>query len=181
MTNAVLRMCNTKLLYAGYLKVEMPNPYSVDLRWRIVWIHLTQSLPAADIATLFCISERTVWRYIGLFHQTGDIEPQQRVHGPRKMLGEFEQLTLLHLILENHGIYLYEIKAELERLFRTRISVATICRTLRFIGCSRQVMHRVAIQQSDTFRARFMADIAVYDPRMFVWIDETGSHRGNTL
>jgi len=26
-----------------------------------------------------------------------------------------------------------------------------------------------------------MADIAVYDPRMFVWIDETGSHRGNTL
>lgn len=159
----------------------MPNPYSVDLRWRIIWVHLTRSLSAAEISTLFSVSERTVQRYIALFRQTGDIEPRLRVHGPSKTLGQLEQLTLLHLILENHGIYLYEIQAKLERLYRTRISVATICRTLRFIGCSRQVMRRIALQQSDTSRARFMADIAVYDPRMFIWIDETGSHRGNTL
>ena len=28
------------------------------------------------------------------------------MYGPRRMLAELEQLTLLHLILENHGIYL---------------------------------------------------------------------------
>ena len=35
-------------------------------------------------------------------------------------------------------------------------------------------MHRVALQRSDALRARFMAEISVYDLRIFVWLDETG-------
>jgi len=118
----------------------MPIPYTIDLRWRIVWIYLTQDLSVAEIASLVCVSERTVWRYIALFRQTGDVEPQQREYGPKKMLGDLEQLTLLHLILENHGIYLYEIQTKLKSLFGARVSTATICSTLRSMGCSRQVM-----------------------------------------
>ena len=76
----------------------------------------------AEVAALFCVSERTVWRYIALFRQTGNIQPQLREHGPKKMLGDLEQLTLLHLILENHGIYLYEIQTKLESLFGARVS-----------------------------------------------------------
>ena len=49
------------------------------------------------------------------------------------------------------------------------------------MGCSRQGMQRVAVQRPDTLRARFMADISIYDPRMFVWLDETGCNRQNTL
>ena len=42
-------------------------------------------------------------------------------------------------------------------------------------------MHRVALQRSDALRACFMAEISVYDPRMFVWLDETGyDHRHST-
>ena len=156
-------------------------PYSIDLRWQIVWIYLTQNLSVADIASLVFVSERTVWRYIALFQQTGDVEPQQREHGPQKMLGDLEQLTLLHLILENHGIYLYEIQTKLESLFRARISTAMICRTLRSMGCLHQVMRRVAIQHSDTLRARSMADVSIYDPKMFIWLDETGCDWRNTL
>ena len=127
----------------------MPILYSIDLRWRIVSIYLTQNLSVAEIASIVCVCERTVWCYIGLFRQTGDVEPQQRKYGSTKMLGDLEQLTLLHLILENHGIYLYEIQQKLESLFGVRISTATICRTLRSMGCSRQVMRSVAIQRSD--------------------------------
>ena len=92
------------------------------------------------------------------------------------MLGDLEQLTLLYLILENHGIYLYEIQTKLESLFGVCVSTATICRTLQSMGCTRQVMRRVAIQCSDT-----LAEISIYDPRMFVWLDETGCDRRNTL
>ena len=159
----------------------MPIPYSIDLRWRIVWIYLTQNLPVAEIPFIVCVCERTVWRYIALFRQTGDVEPLQRKYGPTKMLGDLEQLTLLHLILENHGIYLYEIQQKLESLFGARVSTATICRTLRSMGCSRQVMRSVAIQRSDALRSRFMADISIYDPQMLVWLDETGCDRRNTL
>ena len=78
-------------------------------------------------------------------------------------------------------IYLHEIQTKLEILFGARISTATICRTLRSMGCTRQVMRRVAIQRSDTLRARFMAEASIYDPRMLVWLDETGCDRRNTL
>ena len=78
-----------------------------------------------DIASLLNVSERSVWRYVALFRQTGHVEPQQREHGPKKMLGDLEQLTLLHLILENHGIYLYEIQSKFESLFGSSVSTAT--------------------------------------------------------
>ena len=44
-------------------------------------------------------------------------------------------------------------------------------------GCTRQAMSRVAIKRSDILRARFMAEISVYDPAMLVWLDETGCDR----
>ena len=52
------------------------------------------------------------------------------------------------------------------------------------MGCTRQVMRRVAIQRSDTLRARFMAEVSIYDPIMLVWQDETCCDRvaiGGTL
>lgn len=174
---------NTRIFFkaAGGKKLDMPNPYSIDLRWRIVWIYLTQNLSVADIASLVCISEWTVWCHIALLRHTGDVEPEQREYGPQKMLGDLEQLTLLHLILDNHGIYLYEIQTKFESLFGARVSTATICRTLRSMGCSCQVMQSVAIQRSDTLRAHFMADVSIYNPMMFVWLDKTGCDRRNTL
>ena len=49
------------------------------------------------------------------------------------------------------------------------------------MGCTRQVIRRVALQQSDALRARFMAEVSVYDPAMFMWIDESGCDRRDTL
>ena len=42
------------------------------------------------------------------------------------------------------------------------------------MGCTRQVIQHVALQCSDECRAKFMAEIFMYDPSMFVWIDESG-------
>ena len=61
------------------------------------------------------------------------------------------------------------------------MSAATICRTLKLMGCPRQVMRCVAIQQSDAMRAKFMAEISIYDPSMFIWLDESGCDRRNTI
>ena len=72
---------------------DMANPYSIELRWHVIWTHLTTYFSIAEIAALFCVSERTVWRYIALFRQTGNIQLQQREHGPKKMLGDLDQLT----------------------------------------------------------------------------------------
>ena len=73
-----------------------------------------------------------------LINQTGDVHPATHQHGPPKLLGEFEQLVLLRLITENTGIYLYEIQTKLVARFGVTVSVATICRTLKFMGYSDQ-------------------------------------------
>jgi len=49
--------------------VRMPTPYSLDLRWRVVWFHTAHHLSATDISQQLCISERIVRRYIDMFEQ----------------------------------------------------------------------------------------------------------------
>ena len=97
------------------------------------------------------------------------------------LFGEYEQLTLLRLILENPGIYLHEIQQQLFHMFGVDVSVSTICRTLKFMGCSRQKIQHIALQRSEVCRARFMSEISIYDPAMLVWVDETGCDRQNSM
>ena len=159
----------------------MPNPYSVDLRWRVVWLNLVQRASTLKISRLLCLSQRTVQRYLVLFHRTGDVKPRVRKNGPAKLLGEVEQVILLRLIIQNPGIYLREIQLKLQLIFGVRVGAATICRTLKFMGCTRQRMRHVAIQQSESMRAKFMAEISIYDPTMFLWIDESGFDNWNSI
>ena len=146
-----------------------------------MWLHLVHRRSSSQISELLLLSERSVRRYISLFYQTGDVEPKSKRHGPQKLLGDFGQLTLLQIILRHPGIYLSEIREELYVLLGVDVSVPSICRTLKHMGCTRQVMCRVASQRSDTLRAQFMAQVSVYDPSMLVWLDETGTDARNTI
>ena len=107
-----------------------------------------------------------------LFKQTGDIKPKSHRHGPPKLMGDHEQLL---------GIYLHEIQAKLTATLGVTISPATICRTLKFMGCTRQVLQHIALQRDEEQRARFMAEVSVYDPSMLLWIDESGCDRRHSM
>ena len=96
-------------------------------------------------------------------------------------MGDFEQLVLLKIIAEDVGIYLHEIQAKLLAMYGVSVTTATICRTLKFMGCTRQVIQHIAMQRSDELRAKFMAEISVYDPSMLIWVDESGCDRRNTI
>ena len=94
--------------------------------------------------------------------------------GPQRLLGDLEQLHLFQLILRNPGIYLHELQHRLQEAYGVRVHVSTICRTLKFMGCTRQVILHVALQQSEAMRANFMAEVSLYDLSMLVWIAESG-------
>ena len=157
----------------------MPRAYAVDLRWRAVWLHFTHNLDVTEISQYVAVSPSSVYRYITLFERTGDVKPKSYRHGPPKLLGDMEQLFLLRVILTYPGIYLSEIRAKLISKFGVPVDVATICRTLKFMGCTRQVIQRIALQRSEEMRAKFMAEVSMYDPSMLVWIDESGCDRHN--
>ena len=146
-----------------------------------MWLSMAHKMTPSAISRQMCISQRSVRRYLKLFQLTGDVKPKSQRHGPQPLLGEFEQLALLRLIAENTGIYLHELQDKLHDLYGVTVSVPTICKTLRRMGCCRRVIRHVAIQQSEEQRARFMADISAYDPAMIIWIDESGCDRRNSM
>ena len=123
----------------------MPKAYATDLRWRVVWLYITQYLEVHEISKQLSILERTVRRYIHPFEQIGDIKPVSQRHGPHRLLGEFEQLMLLRLVLDKPGIYLHEVQSEWVARFGIDVCVSTLCKTLRHMGCTRQVMQHVAL------------------------------------
>jgi len=88
-------------------------------------------------------------------------------------MGDFEQMILVQLIFAYPGIFLIEIQQKLMQMGIV-VSMSCICKTFKRMGCTRQAMHHIALQQSETDRARFMADISIYEPSMLVFIDETG-------
>ena len=137
----------------------------------------SQTTQFSGISQLVCVSESSVRCYITQFQEAGDVQPTSHRHGPRKLLGEFGQLGLLRLILESLGIYLHEVQANFLALFGVTVSSATICRTLNLMGCTRQVIQHIPVQRNDELRAKFRAEISVYDTSMLIWIDESGCNR----
>jgi transposase len=79
----------------------MAPPFSVDFRWRVVWLSLVHGKSPAAIASLLGICERTARRYLDSFQRTGDVLPKKHRSGPLPLLGEFEQLTLVRLLSQN--------------------------------------------------------------------------------
>ena len=146
-----------------------------------MWLSLVQQLCPGDIAQLLSISARTVRRYTDLFYRTGDVLPRPRRSGPPRLLGDHEQLVLLRVITENPGIYLHKIQYKLLTIFGVEVAVSIICKTIHGMGCTQQKKQHVASQQSVECRAKFMAEISMFDPAMFVWIDETGCDRRNSM
>ena len=60
----------------------MPIPYSLDLRWQIIWIALTWHASPQDTGQQLIVSERTVRRYLKMFEDTGDVKLRSRRSGP---------------------------------------------------------------------------------------------------
>ena len=139
----------------------MPQPYSVDLRWRVVWLCLFHHKSTLEVANLLHVSTKAVERYIECFLRTGNVTPDLRKNGPDR-INMYEEMLLIQA---------------------TSVSVAcsTICRTLKKLGFSRQQVCHVRMQQSGKERMQFLAEMVAFEPEMLVWIDEPGFTRRNSL
>ena len=91
------------------------------------------------------------------------------------------QLLILHTILQKPGIFLCEIQREIEEMLLVSVSLSTICKFIYQSGFTRQRLRNVALQQDAFQREQYKSDVSVYTPEMFVFVDETGADRRNTL
>ena len=98
-------------------------------------------------------------------------------NGPSRLLVDHEQL-ILQLIITETGIYLHEIQERLHERLGARVSLSTLSCTLKFMGCTRQVICHIAIQRDNELRAKFMANINMYDLSI---LDKSGCDRRNSI
>jgi transposase len=94
----------------------MPKVYSEDLRWRAVWLHIVRGMSYTNIAEVLFMSEKSVQKYLPLFHATGSVAPVDQMRGPAKVLSEIEVFTVLQCLVQKPTSYLHEIQ---DQLFQT--------------------------------------------------------------
>ena len=153
------------------------SPYSVDIRWRIVWQRLSKDLTFAEIAERLNVSISTVHRIYQRFIGTSAVDPTSRkIPRPHiRLLGNDLESFVVGYVLEHPDIYLCELRQRVENVFGVRASISTLYRVLRRHGITYKKMQQVALQRSLRLRGEFMATIMMYKKEQFVWLDETGT------
>ena len=158
------------------------SAYSEDLRWRMVWQREAIGLPRSVVASNLGVDESTVFRTLQLFHSTGSVAKRKYpTDRAARILTSPCQLLILDLVIQRPGIYLHEIQQELEDTLLVDVSISAICKFIHKSGFSRQKLRVVATQQDDFLREQYTLDVSVYSPQMFIFIDETGADRRNSL
>ena len=156
--------------------------YSEDLRWRMVWQREALQYSYEDIGSNLGVDRSTVIRTVSLFRTTGTVSKKEypKDRAARELTSP-AQLFILNLVVEKSGIYLHEIQEELENFMMVIVSLSTICRFLYTSGFTRQRLRTVALQQDTFMREQFILDVSVYSPEVFIFVDETGADRRNSL
>ena len=157
------------------------SAYSEDLRWRMVWQREALEYTYNAITRNLGVDSSTVARTLELFNTSGSVSKRPYPKGRAfQKLTVPVQLLILHLAVQRPGIYLHEIQ-ELSEFLLLDISLSSICRFLHHSGFTRQRLRTVALQRDAFLREQYISDISVYSPEMFIFLDETGADRRNTL
>ncbi|OLP15386.1 transcriptional regulator [Leptolyngbya sp. 'hensonii'] len=106
------------------------QPYSLDLRQKIVDAYLEGNTSQRQIAIQFRVAYSFVRKLIKQHRETGEIVPKQRtVQTPTKL--SVEQLEILETIVEsNNDATLAELCNLLEQRVGVRVGVSTMFRML---------------------------------------------------
>ena len=134
-----------------------------------------------EAAETFFISVRTVQRNLRQFYDLGSVEEAGTLSGRYRELSETEETILLDIVFNNLVIYLNEIKSTFKGLTGKSMHNSMLCREVRRLGLTRQSIHRIVLQRSETERVAFKVHIELMDPSLFVWLDETGWNRRDSL
>ena len=147
----------------------------------MVYQRLGLDLTFKTIANNLGVDISTVHRTVELFLRSGDVSKKSYEGNNVKKVTEELKYFLIHIVLGNPGIMLCEIQKEILSAYNTEIAESTICQTLHQLNFSRKKMCITATQQDDLQRRYFATEIAFYNPKMFVFLDETGTDQRDAI
>jgi transposase len=114
------------------------NPFSLDLRQRIVAAYEAGEGSIRAVADQFAVSARTVERYLRRWRTAGTLRPRARRNGPRRRLRAHELRVVMQLLREKNDRTDAEFAAALAVRTGVRISARTMNRTWRRLDVTRK-------------------------------------------
>ena len=110
------------------------NPYPVELRQRIVAAVEQKSHTIEEIAEIFGVTQRYVYKLLKLRRETGDLTPLPHGGGAPAKLNQAKLLKLAELVAEFPDATLEELRELLRRRCRLSVCLNTVWRALREIN-----------------------------------------------
>jgi len=121
-----------------YKQTIMPQEFSEDLYWRIIYLH-TDGFSTKDIASLLYISKGVINKIKKQYNRWGCAKNTfKRVSSHRKLFSREDMILLRNLIIEKVDWYLDELVYEMECLTGKKASVTTLWRSLQYLGITRK-------------------------------------------
>ena len=94
-------------------------------------LHIRELAKLTVFARLHYVDVRTVQRFLQSYRIWEDVRPWRQWHGPRRLLADFEDMTLIQCVIRNPCVHLRELKDELCNVTGRDVSLATMCRLLQ--------------------------------------------------
>jgi transposase len=150
----------------------MPQPYSADLRERVLAAYEQGEGSQVAIARRFRVSPATVCNWIRQARHEGRRGPKPHRGGPAGVLGPTEHALLQALVAETNDARLDEYAERLFALTGKRVSRSVMCRTLQRLKLRRKkdTPGSRAGSTRDRGRARGLPPVDERDPRRTVGV-----------
>jgi transposase len=116
----------------------MPEPYSDDLRERVLLTCERGRLSRAKIAEVFQVAESTIYRWLQTWRREGRREAKPHAGGPAPRLDAAALEKLEAIVAEANDLSLAEYAAKLLERAGVTASGPTVCRALKKLGLPRK-------------------------------------------
>ncbi len=119
----------------------MAAAYSIDLRTRILGAWQNKEGTQRELAERFKVSLSFIRDFLRHYRETGEIAAKPQGGDRRSKLKSKDQELLKQIVVKQSDIYLREIQESLEKSTGIKVSVSSLCRTLKRMKLGRKKKH----------------------------------------
>ncbi|KAF8835807.1 hypothetical protein BDN67DRAFT_912337 [Paxillus ammoniavirescens] len=148
---------------------------SRDVKLAAIRLHERGLLCLQDILECCDFSERTFYRIVKLWCETGDVisQTQSTLRGRPRLLDHDDLDYLLSLVRSNPDYFLDKLISLVKTNRFISLHFTTIFRELERAGMSLKKLRHIAKERNEDLRAEFITRMSKYDPEQLGFVDET--------
>ncbi|KAH7908818.1 hypothetical protein BJ138DRAFT_1156804 [Hygrophoropsis aurantiaca] len=107
------------------------KPFTEDLRWVLIHMRYVRQFSVQEIAAHTGLKDRTIRKTLQVYKATGGVLAQQKIKPVNGKVGTHDSEYIEACVEKAPNVYLDELKQQREDVMGTRVSLATVWRTLR--------------------------------------------------